>query len=75
MIGWPGEVAGALNSQWVARHRVLLVVLLCVSWPPRAMVSALLMSKCEYWSGMKGGVTRLGWVVTGMAGLSWVRLC
>ena len=47
MIGWPCEVALAPHSPWAARHRVLLVALLFVSWPPRAMVSAILMSKCK----------------------------
>ncbi|XP_050687066.1 nephrin-like [Eriocheir sinensis] len=65
MIGWPGEVAGALNSQWAARHQVLLVVLLCLSWPPRAMVSALLMSKLpvSVMSGVAGVPARLPCVV------------
>ncbi|XP_045113418.1 neural cell adhesion molecule 1-like isoform X2 [Portunus trituberculatus] len=65
MIGWPGEVALAPNSPWAARHRVLLVALLFVSWPPRAMVSAILMSKLpvSVMAGVAGVPAKLPCVV------------
>lgn len=65
MIGWPGEVALAPSNPWAARHRVLLVALLFVSWPPRAMVSAILMSKLpvSVMAGVAGVPARLPCVV------------